>query len=194
MTNPPTTLADQTITLEEFQRMPEENEHLVELVRGRVIREPRPGAQHGQLTVRLGSSLHAHVRERELGIVLADFGVVLSVDPPTVRGPDIAFIAAENLPPEGAPVGFWPGGPDLAVEILSPSNRAAEIREKVLEYLAAGSGLVWVVEPRGRSVTTYRSRTDVRTLTVSDTLEGGDVLPGFRLPISEIFAPPDFPQ
>lgn len=79
--------------------------------------------------------------------------------------------------------------PDLAVEVVSPSNTAAEIREKVLEYLACGSRLVWVVDPATRSVSAYRSRTEIRLLTEGDVLEGADVLPGFRLAITELFAP-----
>lgn len=115
---------------------------------------------------------------------------MLSVDPPTVRGPDIAFLAKRRLPPEGVPVGFWPGAPDLAVEIVSPSNRAGEIQEKVLEYLAAGAHLVWVVDPSTQSVATYRSREKIRILTADNTLEGSDVLPGFRLSLSELFGSP----
>ncbi|HUP00585.1 MAG TPA: Uma2 family endonuclease [Gemmatimonadota bacterium] len=80
-------------------------------------------------------------------------------------------------------------GPDLAVEIVSPSNTAADIQEKVLEYLAAGSRLVWVVHPRSRSVTVYRSREEIRVLVEGESLEGDDVLPGFRLGVSELLEP-----
>lgn len=177
------------LTLEEFERLPEENEHRVELVRGYLVREPRPGAEHGWLTGKLIGRIDEHAREGELGITVTETGFLLSVDPPTVRGPDLAFIAAENLPPEGIPRGFWRMAPDLAVEVVSPSNTAAEIREKVLEYLACGSRLVWVVDPATRSVSAYRSRTDIRLLTEGDVLEGADVLPDFRLTIAELFAP-----
>lgn len=194
MTEPRYGIADEVVTLEEFQRMPEEDAYRVELVRGRVVREPLPGAPHGQLIVRLSGWIDSYARERGLGATFADIGVVLSVDPPTVRGPDIAFVSAEKLPLDGTPEGFWRTAPDLAVEIVSPSNRSAEIREKVLEYLAAGSRLVWVVDPVTRSVAAYRSREEIRLLTEDDVLEGGDVLPGFRLPIAELFGVLDDPR
>lgn len=188
MTDRSAEIVDEVISLEEFERMPEEDAYRVELVRGRIVRDQLPGARHGHLTVKLAGWIDVYASERGIGVTLAEVGFVLSVDPPTVRGPDVAFIAAERLPPEGVPVGFWRTAPDLAVEIVSPSNRAAEIQEKVLEYLAAGSRLVWVVDPATRSVATYRSRKDIRLLTEGDVLEGDDVLPGFRLPISELFA------
>jgi Uma2 family endonuclease len=184
----PTDTIERSVTLEEFERMPEEDAFRVELVRGRVVREPLPGARHASLNARLLSRIDAHVRTHDLGITLAEAGFILSVDPPTVRGPDIAFLGKERIPEEGVPVGFWPGAPDLAVEIVSPSNRAGEIREKVLEYLGAGTRLVWVVDPATRSVAAYRSREEIRLLTAGDDLDGVDVLPGFRLALSVLFA------
>jgi Uma2 family endonuclease len=182
-------VADEVITLEEFQRMPEEDEFLIELVRGRVVREPRPGIQHGRVTAELGSRIYACASERGLGITVIGTGFLLSVDPPTVRGPDVAFVAAENLPGGSIPQGFLTTAPHLAVEVVSPSNTAAEIQEKVLEYLANGTRLVWVVDPVTRSVAAYRSREDIRLLTEGDVLEGADVLPGFRVTIAELFEP-----
>ncbi|CAN5845976.1 Uma2 family endonuclease [soil metagenome] len=186
----PMDASEAALTLEEFQRLPEEDLHRVELVRGRLVREPRPGAEHGFLTTRLIVALDAFVRERELGLVVAETGFLLSDDPPTVRGPDVAFIAAEDLPPEGIPEGFWKIAPRLAVEVVSPSNTASGIRAKVLEYLAAGTLSVWVVDPATRSVTTYRSRTEIRLLASEDELDGGEVLPGFRLRLPELFSRP----
>lgn len=184
----PSDTVERLVSLEEFQRMPEEDEFQVELVRGRVVREPLPGARHGRLNAELLSRIQSHVRAHDLGITLAEAGFILSVDPPTVRGPDIAFIEKERVPAEGVPIGFWRGAPDLAVEIVSPSNRVGEIREKVLEYLGAGTRLVWVVDPATRSVAAYRSREEIRLLTRDDALEGNDVLPGFGLVLSELFA------
>lgn len=169
--------------------MPEEDGFRLELVEGNVIREPRPGARHGRLTTRLASALHAHAEEHALGVVCTDFGVVLGENPPTVRGPDIGFIASERLRPEDLPTGFLKAAPDLAVEIVSPSNTATEIQRKVLEYLAAGSRLVWVVDPETRSVNAYRSREEARLLSEGEILDGGNVLPGFRLALKELFAP-----
>jgi Uma2 family endonuclease len=186
MVHPRSEIAEPLVTLEEFQRMPEEDAYRIELVRGRIVREPRPGAAHGWVTGRLVERIGSYAREHGLGIVVTETGFLLSVEPPTVRGPDLAFLAAESLPPELPTTGFWRLAPDLAVEVVSPSNTAAEIREKVLEYLASGSRLVWVVDPATRSVSAYRSRRDISLLTEDDALEGGDVLPGFRLPIAEL--------
>jgi Uma2 family endonuclease len=169
--------------------MPEEDAYRVELVRGRVVREPRPGGKHGWLTGRLVARLESFAQERRLGIAVTETGFLLSVEPPTVRGPDAAFIARESLPAEGAPNGFWTRAPELAVEVVSPSNTAAEIQEKVLEYLESGSRLVWVVDPATRTVAAYRSREDIRLLTEDDVLESADVLPGFRLAIADLFKP-----
>ena len=187
---PRTEVAGELLTLEQFERLPEEDEYRVELVRGRPVREPRPGAEHGWITGELTGRLHAHVKDDRHGLVVTETGFLLSAEPPTVRGPDVAYIAARNLPAGGIPVGFWPIAPDLAVEVVSPSNTATEIQEKVLEYLVAGTRLVWVVDPRTRSVTIYRSRDQIRVLTVGDELDGADVLPGFRLAVADLFAPP----
>jgi Uma2 family endonuclease len=129
-----------------------------------------------------------HGAQRGVGRAMALTGFQLSVEPPTVREPDVAFIAADRLQPEGFGRGFWPGAPDLAVEILSPSNRATEIQAKVLEYLDAGTRMVWVIDPQSGTATAYRSREDIRLLGPGDALDGADVLPGFRLPLSELFA------
>jgi Uma2 family endonuclease len=194
MSTPGAETTERIYTLEEYERLPEEDGYRVELVEGQLVREPRPNAEHSWLMSELTGRIREHVRKKGLGVTLAEAGFVLADDPPTVRGPDIAFIAREHLPAEGFPRVFWTIPPDLAVEIVSPSNTRAEIREKVLEYLAAGTRLVWVVEPRTRSVTAYRSRTDVRMLSGSDTLGGANVLPGFSLRVAELFTPPDFPS
>jgi Uma2 family endonuclease len=184
---------DRTYSLDEYERLPEE-EGKVDLVEGRLVRESLPGAMHGWLVAKLAARIGSQAQERGLGIAVISSGFVLADDPPTVRGTDVAFIAAGNLREHGLPDGFWRIPPDLAVEVASPSNTRAEIREKVLEYLAAGTKLVWVVEPRDQSVTTYRSRTEVHRLSGSDILDGLDVLPGFRLRVADLFAPPYFPR
>jgi Uma2 family endonuclease len=184
---------ERTYTLSEYEQLPEEDGTWIELVEGRLVREPRPNAEHSWIATELAGRIREHVRKNRLGITLGEAGFLLADEPPTVRGPDVAFIARANLPRGGFPRPFWTVPPDLAVEIVSPSNTRAEIREKVLEYLAAGTRLVWVVEPRDRLVTTYSSRTDVRVQKGEDTLDGFDVLPGFRLRVADVFAPPEFP-
>lgn len=187
MDSDPTTAVD-ILTIEEYLNLPEDDTVRDELVRGRLVREPRPGGRHGWLVSELAFRLESYARKRGLGRAVVESGFVLAEDPPTVRGPDLAFLAADGLPPDGPPTGFWRRAPDLAVEVVSPSNTAAEIQRKVLEYLAAGTRLVWVVDPQTRSVTTYRSRKDARVLTEGDPLDGGAVVPGFRIDLAELFA------
>ncbi|HUP02196.1 MAG TPA: Uma2 family endonuclease [Gemmatimonadota bacterium] len=173
------------LSIEEFERLPDDGWRM-ELVRGKVVREPLAGFEHGTIGMRIGSILDRFVREHGLGeVVGADAGFVLFDEPPTVRAPDIAFVAANRLTFDLEK--FAPVAPDLAVEIVSPTNTVSEIQAKVMDYLDAGTRVVWVVEPRSRSVTVYRSREEIRLLTEKGELDGGEVLPGFRLRVSEIF-------
>lgn len=176
------------LTIEEFERLPDDGWRC-ELVRGKVVREPPAGFDHGRLANRILYLLTSFVEEHGLGEVLAsETGFVLFEEPPTVRAPDAAFVA-EGRVDSPAPPGFGRLAPDLAVEVVSPSNTVAEIYSKVMDYLDAGSRLVWTVDPGTRSVTVYRSREAIRLLTEDDELEGEDVLPGFRKGLKEIFAP-----
>lgn len=173
------------MTIEEFERLPDDGWRL-ELVRGQVVREPPTGFEHGGIAVQVGSILHSFVREHALGKVVAgDPGFVLFDEPPTVRAPDVAFVREERLTFD--PKRFAPIAPDLAVEVISPSNTMSEIHEKVLDYLDAGTRLVWVVDPGPRTVAVYRSRGEIRLLSEADEIDGGDVLPGFRTKVSELF-------
>lgn len=173
------------LSIEEFERLPEDGWRR-ELVRGRVVKEPPTGFEHGGIAGRVAGLLHSFVSEHGLGeVVTAETGFVLSDEPPTVRAPDVAFVAEARLTFD--PVGFAPLAPDLAVEIVSPSDTVSEIHSKVMDYLGAGARLVWVVEPRYRSVTVYRSREKIRLLTADEEIDGGTVLPGLRLNVSEIF-------
>jgi Uma2 family endonuclease len=181
------TTTDHLLTIEEFERLPEEDAFRVELVRGRLVREPRPAALHGWVQLHLGSMLLNHVERHRRGEVFSDIGVILSTEPATVRGPDLAFVSSERLPSGPPKRGFLAFAPDLCVEIVSPSNTSAGIHEKVLEYLEAGTRLVWVVHPEARTVTEYRSPSEIRILAVTDELDGGGVLPGFRTPVVTLF-------
>lgn len=187
MSVPNPAAADRRYTIEEYLTLPDDEGWRDELVRGRLVREPIPGGEHGWIQVILASALHGHADAHGLGVVLVESGYVLAESPPTVRGPDVSFVSRERIPPEGVVRGHWRMAPDLAVEVVSPSNRLAEMQEKVLEYLDAGSRMVWVVDPRTRSITVYRSPAEIRLLRRGDTLDGGNVVPGFRLPVEELF-------
>lgn len=184
----PSTLSEPLVTIEEFERLPDEPGR-AELVRGRVVREPPAGYEHGRVAMQIGARLWAHVRANDLGEVLAtDTGFVLAQDPPTVRAPDAAFVSKARVPVPCP--GFGRLAPDLAVEVISPSDTAERTQGRILDYLEAGTRVVWLVDPNHRSVTVYRSRSDIRLLGSEDELEGGEMLPGFRLPLSDLFGEP----
>ena len=175
------------LTAEQYARLDDDGSYRLELERGRVIREPLPGETHAELCVRLGHFLYDFVERNGLGRVLGEVGVITERDPDTVRGPDLAFTSRARMNAYPAP-GFLDSAPDLCVEILSPSNRAARMQQKVVEYLDAGARLVWVIDPIGKRATVYRSTTDIQLLGLNDILDGHDVLPGFHLPMSRLFA------
>ena len=178
--------ATRLLTADEFADLPEEDAYRIELVRGRLVRSPRPGTLHGRLLVRLGRLLDEFVEDAGSGVVLADVGVILARDPDTVRGPDLAFYSHDRIPESGYGVTFW-GPPDLAVEVTSPSNRVSEVQEKVTEDLTAGVRLVWVIDPPTKTVTSYTEEGAARILRSDEALEGGEVLPGFRLRLQDLF-------
>jgi Uma2 family endonuclease len=174
------------MTAEQFAELPDEGPYRLELKRGRLVREPRPKQQHGLFVIELGSYLHEFVKERKLGRVMADVGTITERDPDTVRGPDILFVSTARM--QAYPSNSFLGmAPELCVEILSPSNRPKEMKEKVREYFGAGARHVWIVDPMRERVTVYRSVTDMRILTKTEQLDGGDVLPGFQLPLKQLF-------
>jgi Uma2 family endonuclease len=158
-----------------------------ELVRGTVRVSEPPGGVHGRVVTRLASRLAAHVEHHRLGVVLVESGYVLRRGPDTVRGPDISFVSAARMPPDGVPEAFIPGAPDLAVEVLSPDDHPAAVEEKVTDYLEAGARMVWLVDPRRRQVVVRYAAGPPRTCHLGVLLEGEDLLPGFACPIREVF-------
>jgi Uma2 family endonuclease len=187
MTHAFTGAMEAPITLEDFADLPEEDRYKLELVRGYVVREPRPMPLHGRVAARLTRFLDEHVDAGRLGAVLVEVDFLLHEEPPTVRAPDIAFVWTGRLPPDPYAPAYWRFAPDLAVEILSPTNHAAEMQRKVLEYLDAGSRMVWVIDPDTRTAASYSSRTNIQLLGPDEALHGGDVVPGFYLPLARLF-------
>jgi Uma2 family endonuclease len=175
------------VTAEELEKFPDDD-YRYELVQGRVIRMSPTGAVHGWLVMHFGSALTQHVQATGSGLVFTELGFRLSSSPDTVRAPDLAFIRGERLPETGLPPGFWPGPPDLAIEVLSPDDRPADIRAKVAEYLAYGVPLVVVIDPDERMVITHRSSALSATLGTADILDLNDVVLGFRCKVQDIFA------
>lgn len=166
------------LTASEFVSVPDDD-CLHELEAGWVISEPFPSLR----------ILGTFLTRRRLGQVFGHVGFVLARDPDTVRGPDVSFVTRDRL------VGisrshFFEGAPDLAIEILSPSNRPYQMRAKVADYLASGCRLVWVVDPERLSVTTYRALLAPRVLLADDELDGQDVVPGLRIRVGSSFESP----
>jgi Uma2 family endonuclease len=176
-----------TITADELFRMRDDG-YRYELVAGRLRKMTPAGALHGVIGSRLGAAISAHVDLHHLGVVFsADTGFKLATDPDTVRAPDVAFVARARIPASGLPTGYWSGPPDLAVEVLSPTDRRSEIDEKIEEYLQTGARQVWFVDPSARRVTIHRANAAPESFGESDTLDGGDLLPGFRYQLSRLF-------
>ena len=176
------------VTAEELLAMPDDG-FRYELVRGELIQMPPAGHMSSLLELRIGARLIMFVEANGLGRAYgASGGFRLASNPDTVLASDAAFVRQERVDAVGDGEGYFPGAPDLAIEVISPSDRYTEVEAKVEEWLNAGTLMVVVVNPRNRTVRVYRSLTDSVLLTEADTLDGGDVVPGWRLPVADIFA------
>jgi Uma2 family endonuclease len=177
-----------TITADELLAMPDDGIRR-ELVEGE-LREMTPaGWRHGRIAGNIAGELRAHVRAHRLGVMAtAEASYRLSTDPDTVRVPDVSFVRQQRVDEIGDPTGFWPGAPDAAFEVISPNDRYSEVRAKIDEYLAAGTRMVVLVDPQNREVTVFRPSGTRTELTHEDVLDGEDVVPGWKLPVRDIFA------
>src|SRR5712692_1059142 len=161
-----------------------------ELVNGEVVEMSPVGGVHGRVTGRVYRRLAEHVERHGSGEVLVgDVGFVLALphDRERVRAPDVAFVTTSRLPGGRLPTGFLRGAPDLAVEVLSPSDTHGDVHQKVRDYLDAGARLVWVVAPEAKTATIYRADGSARLLREADHLDGEDILPGLSIPLAEVF-------
>ena len=146
--------------------------------------------EHGEVAMELGAQLRVYAKEHSLGpVYAAGTGFRLARNPDTVRAPDVAFVRRERfpLPQEQRVSAYFPGAPDLAVEVVSPDDKADEVIRKVEDWLSHRAQLVWVVYPRQRMVMVYRADGTVKRLNAGDTLDGEDLLPGFSCQVMEIF-------
>ncbi len=185
------TIKTRPVTAEELLRKPDDGfRH--ELVKGKLRKVAPTGDEHGYVAMEIGRLLGNHAKANNLGrVYAAETGFRISSNPDTVRAPDAAFVSRERLEEVGPVRGYRPGAPDLAVEVVSPNDTHAGVTEKALAWLEAGTRMVLVVDPgeARRTVTVYRSREDIRILTAEagDLLDGADVVPGWTVPVAELF-------
>lgn len=183
----PVRTAVMTMTVEEFLAA-STPEGKAELIRGELRVTPPAGGPHGLAGVNLVLALGVYARQHGLGRVFGDgVGYELVRLPNTVRVPDASFVRAEQLPAGGLGPGLVKLAPDLAIEVLSPSETASELEEKLDDNLTSGTRLIWVVDPTRRTVRILSSDAPVRTLREGELLEGGSVVPGFTMPVSDVF-------
>ncbi len=161
-----------------------------ELVQGELIMMSPAGFDHGRIAINLAVLLDRFVRENRLGVIAAaETGFIISRNPDTVRAPDVAFVRKERL--RDAPKrGFFPGAPDLAVEVLSPDDTAAEVLAKVNDWLAAGTSQVWLVDPAHRTISIYRGRGGEESVSIfgkDDAITASEPLAGFSLKVADAF-------
>ena len=187
MPNPQTNLesiqeipAPATMTLEEFLENDLEG---YEYVQGELVPMPPTSMEHGEISSNVSLHLSLHVFEHQLGRLYIA-GTTFHLGDRVVK-PDVAFISTERLPEDrhkGSPI-----PPDLAIEVVSPSDKHYDVTEKALAYLRSGTRLVWVIEPVAKTVMVYRSETDSTVLNYEDTLTGEDVVEGFTCPVAQLF-------
>jgi Uma2 family endonuclease len=163
-----------------------------ELVDGELV-VSNSGLEHGYIGVILASALYSFVISRKLGVVL-DSSTAFTMKTGNKRSPDVSFLSKNRLQGlKKLPKGFGQGAPDLAVEILSPSNTTAEIHSKIVEYLENGTKLIWVINPEEEYVLVYKSRPSPdRLLSSVDILSGEETLPDFSFAVADLFPQFDF--
>jgi Uma2 family endonuclease len=159
-----------------------------ELVKGEIIYLPPNEYLHGYIEGKFCSALKAFVTQHQLGRVLVgEVGIYTGRNPDTVRGADVAFISHERMA-QVKSKSYLDVAPELIVEVLSPDDSWSDVMEKLEEYFSIGVLAVWVADPRKQQVYVYQSLTEVQRFTAADVLPGGQVLPGFSVPVMELLA------
>lgn len=182
------------MTAEELWGMPDVPGKQLELVRGELVEVPTPGAIHNMIVGLMYRLISTFASDHRLGVVFGDnMGYVLHRGPDTVRIPDVSFVAWEHVPETGIPEGSWLIPPDLAVEVVSPTDNANDVYDKAREYVESGVRVVWVFWPKRRSVSVHTRDAKTAELGPDNELDGGDVLPGFSVRVGTLFEIPTRP-
>lgn len=180
-------MATQThaITIDQLATLPDGDRY--ELWDGELKPVTPAGYQHGRIAGFIAKRLIDHIGDESLGDVVVEAGFIIDRKQDTMLAPDVAFVSAERLQQAGDFASYFPGPPDLAVEIVSPNDKAVDVEEKTRRWLDAGVRLLWVVWPNTRSVTVYEPGQGMRSLEADATITGGQVLPDFKCKVSELF-------
>lgn len=174
------------LTLEEFERLPHDGT-IHELSEGELIRVTYPKSGHNRIASRLYRKLATFLEQEALGEIFVEAAYLLAADPPTLRVPDVSFLHSSRLHGQD-PDDYFRGAPELAVEIVSPSDSAEELDLKIRQYLKAGARAVWVLYPKTRSVHVFERGGASRVLSEGDRLEAPELFPGWSVPVAELFA------
>ena len=187
LTAPPAPAVQAPLTPDDLLVLEAEHGAHYELVNGELKERGMPNPEHALIGGRISLRLGSHIEGTDRGVILLDCSFTLQDDPVRIRIPDISFIATARIPVGGFRTSSIHGAPDLAIEVVSPTDKAGELAVKTADYLAAGTQQVWVVEPNTRTVTVYRPGGAARVYGADDTLDGGDLLPGLALPVGDLF-------
>ena len=178
---------ERLVTADELLDMPEVSCRY-ELVRGELRSRPFVRFPQAQVCTNILMHLYAYVTANGLGQVYpGNTGFTLELDPDHVRAPSVSFVRRAGVDAAGTNDGFFPAPPDVAFEVVSPDDGYMDVDERVGDYLEAGTLAVVVVNPRRRTVRVHRPRSDTVELAEADTLEVSDVVPGWRMPVREMF-------
>ena len=183
-----TATANKLVTADELLKMGDIGP--CELIYGELVMMSPAGFGHGEIAMRIGHFLSAYVEEHDLGVVLAaETGFKIESNPDLVRAPDASFVRKDRLP-KTVWNKYFPGVPDLAVEVVSPDDTKREVAEKVNMWLAHGTVSCWVADPEAMTRTIHRTGDEPLRLATQDNITNEPTLPGFVLPISKIFKRP----
>lgn len=187
----PVTMPPKVWTVEDLERLECETGKRYELVDG-IPKEKGPESmEHSYIALNLGGELRAHVKSKKLGITL-ESSAVYRMNEGNTRKPDVSFVTKERLPEKQLSTEPFDGAPDLAVEVISPTDIWWEILKKLNQYFASGCRLVWLISPFDKTVLVYRADRPSHFLQAGDSLDGEDVVPGFTMPVAELFAELNF--